>query len=321
MSAEITLHGRSINSIFELLGLKENDITYSLGWAFSQCVSFREMFLRTLFRGTRSTKVENVLLQEYEAGSGITDIELRGPDTHVIIEAKRGWVLPSVSQLKQYSLRLRSPVSRRMLVTMSECSADYARLHLPAKVGGIAVRHLGWNDVRRLADRSDGTHAEKRLLKQFRTYLERIVKMQEQDSNWVYVVSLGRDTPEWSALSWRDIVTTKRRYFHPFGSRRWPKEPPNYMAFRYEGRLQSIHHVDDCKIVTDMHAEIPEIDPEPWEPHFLYALGAPIHPPKVVKTGKIYPSGRVWAMIDLLLTCDTIAEARDRSQERQAREQ
>ncbi len=308
MSVEITLHGRSISSIFELLGSKENDITCSLGWAFSQCLSFREIFLRTLFPGKRSADVESVLLQEYEPGSGITDIELRGPDTHVIIEAKRGWVLPSVSQLKQYSLRLQSPLRRRMLVTMSECSADYARLHLRAEVGGIAVRHLGWNDVRRLADRSDGTHAEKRLLKQFRTYLERIVKMQKQDSNMVYVVSLAAGTPEWSTISWRDFITKKKIYFHPVGGG-WPKEPPNYLAFRFSGQLQSIHHVEGWKIVTKMQDEIPEIDDWGDEgPYFVYRLGSPIRPHRTVKSGPIW-NCRVWAMLDLLLTSKTISKA------------
>ena len=36
-----------------------------------------------------------------------------------------------------------------------------------------------------------------------------------------------------------------------------------------------------------------------------------------MKTGpKVSRSARVWAAIDLLLTCETITEARDRTQER-----
>lgn len=30
---DITLHNRQVHSVFELLGAKENDLTYSLGWA------------------------------------------------------------------------------------------------------------------------------------------------------------------------------------------------------------------------------------------------------------------------------------------------
>ena len=49
---------------------------------------------------------------------------------------------------------------------------------------------------------------------------------------------------------------------------------------------------------------------------FVYKLGLAIVPPKEVKNGKIYPNGRVWAMLDTLLTSDTISEARDISKAR-----
>jgi hypothetical protein len=51
-----------------------------------------------------------------------------------------------------------------------------------------------------------------------------------------------------------------------------------------------------------------------WGPCFLYKLGLGIKPNKEIKTGaKIQRSMLVWAMIDLLLTCSTLEEARDRS--------
>ncbi|HEY5589106.1 MAG TPA: hypothetical protein VIK86_09155, partial [Candidatus Paceibacterota bacterium] len=53
--------------------------------------------------------------------------------------------------------------------------------------------------------------------------------------------------------------------------------------------------------------------------HFVYDLGPAIRPTKEVKTGNIYPSGRVWCHLDTLLTCDTISEARDISRERRER--
>ena len=63
-----------------------------------------------------------------------------------------------------------------------------------------------------------------------------------------------------------------------------------------------------------MHELIPEMPDEEWtENHFVYSLGPAIVPGKTVKTGNIYRSGRVWAMLDTLLTCDTISEARDTS--------
>ena len=50
--------------------------------------------------------------------------------------------------------------------------------------------------------------------------------------------------------------------------------------------------------------------------HFYLQLGPPIRPDKEVRNGKIWPNGRVWCMIDTLLTCDTVEEARNLSQER-----
>ena len=43
--------------------------------------------------------------------------------------------------------------------------------------------------------------------------------------------------------------------------------------------------------------------------YFVYTLGPAIKPIHTVKTGKLYATGRVWAMLDALLTADTIKEA------------
>ncbi len=321
MSAELLLHGRRIESVFELLGRRENDITYSIGWALAQSAAFRTAVLQYVFKPAGDVAATHVALQQYAGQLGITDIEMRGPAVHVIVEAKRGWTVPSQGQLERYAKRLRSADGRRVaLVTMSECSREYATLHLPAKIGTAPVVHLAWRDVSDLARTKRGTHAEKRLLAQLRTFLERVVEMQDQTSNLVYVVALANGTPEWSRLSSIEIVTKRSRYFHPFGGSGWPTVPPNYLGFRYGGRLQRIHHVEDWKVVTEMSREIPDISSVAWAPHLLYTLGPPIVPGKVVKTGKIFPAGRVWAMLDLLLTCDTISEAHDLTKKRQAGE-
>jgi hypothetical protein len=38
-------------------------------------------------------------------------------------------------------------------------------------------------------------------------------------------------------------VTVKNAYFHQIGGT-WPKEPPNYLGFRWHDRLQQIRHVE-----------------------------------------------------------------------------
>ena len=74
--------------------------------------------------------------------------------------------------------------------------------------------------------------------------------MQNQTSNMVYVVSLGTEVQEWSApFTPVEIVVKKDKYFHPVGNG-YPKEPPNYLGFRWHGKLQQIRHIDDYVIST-----------------------------------------------------------------------
>ena len=320
---DIYLHGSKLDSVFELLGTKENDITYSLGWALSHSPTLLDGLLSKIFPSSSIGDVDRIELQQHDADGGYTDVEIIGPNLHVIIEAKRGWTVPGKVQLQKYSRRLKKSEERkfRALVSMSECSSEYVDQYPVKNVGGFRVIHISWKDIDSLCNAKPSNHAEKRLLQQLRTYMRRIVSMQRVESNLVYVVSLGAEIPEFSKISSQAFVEEKGIYFHPVGGKGgWPKEPPNYVGFRYRGELQSIHHVDDWEIVTNLHKVIPEIRNRKHEPRFVYKLGMPITPTKTVKTGKLYSSLRVWAMLDLLLTCDTIAEARDKTKVRQGEE-
>lgn len=316
--AELLLHNRTVHSVFELLGTKENHVTYSLGWALAQCPCFRSELLERVFPKAKSLEAAHVKLQQrHHDDGGITDIEIFGDDIRLIVEAKRGWTLPTAKQLALYAPRLRKESERNTaLLTMSECSREYAALNQPAHVQGIPLHHMSWRDVQNLCVKR-GNHREKRLIGEFRTYLERIVKMQPQESNLVYVVSLGSGYADDSRLTWVQIVRERYLYYHTMGKSGWPKEPPNYIGVRYKGQLQSIHHVESWVITKDAHAVIPEFKSNRWkEDHFVYKLGPAIIPPKIVKTGSIYPNGRVWAMLDLLLTCESVSEARDITKKR-----
>lgn len=141
--------------------------------------------------------------------------------------------------------------------------------------------------------------------------------MQKKDSNMVYVVALGTNKPNGCDITFIEIVRKYSKYFCPVGGNGWPKEPPNYIAFRYYGQLHSIHHIEGYTVSRNIHNEIPEIPDAEWETdHYIYNLGPAIVPGKTVKTGKIFKNGRVWAMLDTLLTCDTISDARDLTQSR-----
>ena len=77
--------------------------------------------------------------QEFEKDKGITDLEITDNQKfYIIIEAKRGWVLPGESQLRLYSERTgftSSPAKVKAIVSMSECTEDYAKKRLPTVPG------------------------------------------------------------------------------------------------------------------------------------------------------------------------------------------
>ena len=48
----------------------------------------------------------SIVVHRHETGGGITDIEIESPGLlHVVIEAKKGWVLPNATQLEKYARR------------------------------------------------------------------------------------------------------------------------------------------------------------------------------------------------------------------------
>lgn len=314
---KLMLRSKEVRSVFQLLGDHENDISYSVAWGLSQCSSFLKVFLEKVLNWQGDVADVEIRMQQYDQGKGYTDIEIEmAPQFHLIIEAKRGWNLPDYTQLYKYATRasfLQSACQTKRLLVLSECSKEYAVSRLPDDVNGFPVEVISWRDVYQYAKEAHNhsNHAEKRLLQELNYYLGSLMTMQKQDSNLVYVVSLANGSPSGWDLSWKEIVNTKLRYFHPVGGNGWPKEPPNYIAFRYEGKLQSIHHIDNYEIVTNMSKIFPEAKDEEWGPSFVYHLGPAFSPTKEVKTGSIYPSGRVWCILDTLFTSDTISEARD----------
>jgi len=330
---DLFLHGRPVRTVFDLLGDKENDITFSIGWALAQCEGFLTLLLKRLFADYDVGEIQAVQLQQ--SGSfGFTDIEIITDHVHVIVEAKRGWILPDDigQQIAKYASRFSASSRHSLLVVMSEAAGYYATPRLPVGIGATPVQYLSWKNVASIALESQraSNHAGKRRLQELVQYLDGIMTSQNQTSNQVYVVALAGGKPNWSVLSWQDIVTQRRRYFHPVGGSGWPKTPPNYLGFRYGGKLQSIYHVDSYIVVSDeeaMAAAFSEMPSATWKAqnifskaHFLYTLGPAIAPAHEVRTGNIFRNGRVWAALDLLLTSQTISEARDLTRQRTSQE-
>ena len=316
----LTVAGVSIANQFQLIGDTEDSITLAIAWTLARSPAFLAQLLRRAGVASPAAQGEvELTVHRYEKGAGITDLEIVLPGSfHLIVEAKKGWILPGDAQLLLYAGRRsfqdsKAPIKR--LLTLSECSAIYAQTRLPATLpDGVPVTHVSWADL--LADaeaaKPVATHAEKRLLRDLSIYIGGSVT-QRRESNLVYVVSLGGGGPDGWSISWIEIVEKYRRYFHDIGGT-WPKVPPTYMGFRYRGRLQSVHFVESYDVIDDLATDFPGQPVTHAKPHYLYKLGPAIVPPRRVETGAIYPSGRVWCAIDTLLVCDTIAEARDLTQ-------
>lgn len=320
-------YGKDVISIFHLIGNKENDITKSICWIFQQCPEVLNMFVKEIFDTIKypDINVDETIIsfQKYDCeNNGITDIEITDNENfYIIVEAKYGWEMPGCAQLKKYSERKdfkNSKVKHRAIVTISECKSFFADLQLKKINVGVPLKHISWEVLINLINdtRLTVNNKQKYLIDEFAIYLKEIAKMQKKESNWVYVVALSSLKLENINLTSIDIVKKYNKYFCPVGNG-WPKEPPNYIAFRFNGKLQSIHHIEDYEITDNIHEIIPVLPDKQWDyPHFVYTLGPAIIPGRVIKTGKLYRNGRVWAMLDTLLTYNTIAEARDISKNR-----
>ena len=321
---ELYLHGKKIKNVFQLLGEKENDMTASVGWLLKTCPKFLQKFLKRIKINISNAEIKDVkiLLQAHRSQHGITDIEIKFKSLfHIIVEAKRGWNLPSLTQLKKYNSLLNKErgVKIKKLIILSDCSEHWIKSNLTKKLKIIYIDSIAWKELFTIAKKAaaNSSHAAKRLIKEFKNYLNKIINMQNQESNWVFVVSLSHEFPNNGEISFIDVVEKKRKYFHPIGYRGFPKEPPNYIAFRYNGRLQSIHHIEGYEVTSNLHEKISEIkNKKEKNPLFIYTLGKSLNPNKI-GTGRIFRSGHVWCMLDTLFTSKTIAEARNLSQKRE----
>jgi hypothetical protein len=182
------------------------------------------------------------------------------------------------------------------------------------------VRHRSWQQLVRIVDDASrgGSHRERRLLRELRHYLSGVITMQDLTSNWTYVVALSARTPLGWGLSFLDVVLKHRRYFHPYGSGGgWPRTPPNYLGFRWGGRLRQLHHVESYKVVDSLNDEFQEIPRDVVGTHIVYDLGPAMIPSRPVPNGAQYRAARLWAALDLLLTAPTLKEALAQTKARQ----
>ena len=325
--APLVLHARPVETFFDLLGRDENDMTAALGWALSRSRAMLGEFVITVAPGAAAADPVIVELQRHDAtDGGFTDVEVRASDLHVIVEAKRGWALPSDGQLRRYEARFAAfdaATQAFVVLTQNGVAAVVGRrLSDWTPPEPISVVVLGWADLVRQARRASrhGSPIERYVAGELAGYLRGVADMRDTNSNSVHVVSLTRKV--WAGwppdLSPVDEVERHRIYHYPTRGGNYPKVVPNYMGFRYDGKLQSIHHVDDYEVVDSPFGLFPGAPDLRWdEPAYFLRLGPPFGPNHEVRTGPgIFRAAPLTADLDLLLTCSTISEARDATRAR-----
>ena len=102
--APLARHGREVSSVFDLLGRKENDLTAALAFTLGRSPALLGLILRRLVPGPEDE--EAVLRLEAPDALGRTDLEISTPSRLIIVEAKRGWLLPGETQLGKYAPRI-----------------------------------------------------------------------------------------------------------------------------------------------------------------------------------------------------------------------
>jgi hypothetical protein len=109
--------------VFSLLGSNENDLTAALGFVLSKCPPLAAALTQRICAAAASAAHGDLSLDLEERGAaGRTDLELKLGSALFIIEAKRGWLLPSKAQLSKYATRITAAPGGGALVTLSQAS-------------------------------------------------------------------------------------------------------------------------------------------------------------------------------------------------------
>lgn len=204
-SASLVRHGKAVESVFDLLGRDENDLTAALGFALAHSGTLLRLVLDKLLPGVEADDV--MLRLETRGELGRTDLEIDARSHLVVIEAKRGWLLPNEVQWEQYA-PLVTKRGAGVLVSLSEASPAWASQILPSHVQGVQVMHLPWSSIRSALDTSRiaARGQERWYLDEFQAYVRRAVPMRDPADSWTYCVAVSNDKPGGGgARTFRDL--------------------------------------------------------------------------------------------------------------------
>lgn len=318
----VSKYGREVETVFDLLGRREPDLTAALGWTLANSNRLLGLVLDKL--GVVASSDDVALHLEVADDRGRTDIELVTPDAHVIFEAKQGWIVPGDVQLGSYAPRFARYDTQAIttgLVTLSDSTPEWAREVLKPDIDGTPVTHWSWDDIRDLIRRA-ATAArgiERVWLNQLEDYMGAATSRRSVTDSLAYCVVLNAEM--FGDRTFLDYVREDRVYFHPIARGGWPTVPPNFLAFRWDNAVRQVNRVVDYEIVATLSDRFPSVRDEeeaardPWGAHIVYRLG-----PDIPLPNGAVPSGpartnlraqRFWVLVDQLLTQPTVVAARE----------
>lgn len=327
----LSIYSNQCSSVFGLNRNDEDSATYSLGWTFTKSPTLLKEFIKVFVDIEVHEQYEQISIELQKSGidKGFTDLEITLHNNfHIIVEAKRDWELPTEEQLNKYTSRFSTQKNNKQfpkehLISMSAASEEYASRHLPQSVNDYPLDHISWDTLYVMASsaKENATSSvEKLWLSEFLEHIKGYKKMTNPKDNSAYCVVISKNNIHDNIdYTWIDVIEKDRCYFHPIGNSGFPSTPFNYVAFRWDGKLSSVHHIESFEVANNLNSINPNW-PKTNTDHFIYKLGSPMRPNKVITNGKLYPTARIWCAIDTLLSGDyeTISEARDETQRRES---
>jgi hypothetical protein len=312
-------YDRLVKTPFGLLGTDENALSFALGYTFQQCTPLLQWFLRAIgVSGVHQAALQraSINLQQHrsgEPGRGITDIEVHLPGQfHVIIEAKVELAVPTIGQCRKYLPRFHDEPSQKLVALIQ--SPDSALLEGYAKQDrALSERLVGfhWADfipecIRLMLSTSVSAH-EKEWVRSFYSFLDQEYLM-KAFSTEVWILPISTE-PLWpNGMSHWEI----HRKYRVWWDYREHSVRPLYLAFRVDGKLDSIWRVNSIEHDTPIIDRVPEMrqikDAWPKKPATIWHFDPAVSLTHTIRTGGGMYNRRVRCDVDLLLSCETVQE-------------
>ena len=312
----LTLHHRSINSPFGLIGTNENALTFALGYTFQQCVPLLQWFLKKLdIHGVRTSSLKKATIdlqrRRGDSDKGVTDIEIRlAGQFHVIVEAKVGLGLPTISQCQPYVERLLSadePV-QKLVALLPGDAGEYLLRELACESALFSrLVTLSWPQfippcIQLIGDASVSQPSQD-WLRAFHSFLDEEYRMKAFTTE-VWILAANTKEIGRSGVSHWDI----HQQYRVWWDYREHTVRPLYMAFRADGVVDSVWKVNKIEYGMPISELVPELRGYQDHPATIWHFDTPVPLPKPLRTGAGMYNRRVRCDFDLLLTCSTVNE-------------